>query len=845
MTPLRSLICLFVFAVSVPSSRELVAGEDASIEVGLPIHVREFQGFARVSEPVTFGFPIAEVDEIMSPTELVVLDPAGKPAAAQFRVTQRWRARPDDSSAPIRWLLVDLQVDVDAGETVTYLLRAKAKKDKKPKSPKLSIKQKKKTGTVKVKTGSAVFVVSGEDATGLEVVRADLDGDGKVKGQEHLISKPSRGAFALTDRFGDEHSSRASAVNVEIEEHGKLRTVVRVDGGHDPIEEDAGIGREFFRYRTRYTFYAGKPYVRVQHTVKNSYLDDALGNIGFEGYSFRTELHAGAAKGPLSATFGVEGGLTQTLESGGRLVQDSDGGDKWNLAPNTTFRGFEVRDDQEKVVGAGDQAAGWMHVGDGKVGLTIAMKDFFENFPKAFAFDGARAIDFDIWPEETAGFHWLDDGQQKTTEFLLVAHGKNSAAPSDFARAFNAPLRPFADPEWTRRSGAWADLGDLDDPDPSDEAMIAFDDDQFELLKIQAFTRTSYAFGWSEFGEQIWAKSTHTTGSPRNKLTYWDKFAMTGSYSAFRIPELFALHSRDLRTYHIDGFSKEARPNAVLWEALPVWSLSPDQLGRDALDPALDPHRAGVPANGHGWNAFDVEHMSVDDLYEYYLMTGDPVSLDSLREIGEVMRTWLIYSTEKAPGSSRGVGWSMRALIKIWQVTGEQRMLDSADELVASVAATYGQEPSPVTGIVYHYVTRYPPHANHLSNDEYDLPWQLACVIYGFLLHHDETGDPLSREIALNVADYMVDFGWNGVAMDEALAVDDHGTVNHKSDNSGINIWIPSALALAYRESRRPEYLYIANTMFNSIPGLTNPVSYNGYGTHHWWHGLRSLLLGY
>src|SRR5690606_32789365 len=105
---------------------------------------------------------------------------------------------------------------------------------------------------------------------------------------------------------------------------------------------------------------------------------------------------------------------------------------------------------------------------------------------------------------------------------------------------------------------------------------------------------------------------------------------------------------------------------------------------------------------------FDIEHMSADDLYEYYVLTGDHVTLDSLREMGECVRTWPVYSTTKQPGSTRGVGWGLRAIVKIWQVTGDPRFLQASNDLVESVWSTYGmRHTSPITGMKYAYVTRY------------------------------------------------------------------------------------------------------------------------------------------
>ncbi len=845
--PLNHLPLLGGLILSLLGLRSALADGDAppSLAGGIPIHMVEHAGVARVAEPMTFAVPLAKTDGVTSTSELILLGPTGKPVHAQFRVQQRWNGKPGDASKPVRWLLVDVQASVAADAEVLYTLRKKNADDKLPKKkPKLKVKQ--KPSWIKIDTGAAKFTISAKTMNFIERFAADLDGDGTVASGEKLISAPADAGFILTDRFGAQYSSTACDVELQVEEKGKLRTVIRADGRHGPVEAGGGIGRDFFMYRTRFTFYAGKPYVRVQHTIRNAYLDDPLGSIGFEGYTIRTRLASGlTGLAPLATTFGLGGALSHVVEGAARLYQDSDGGDSWALSSGTTFRGFRVYNGAETQVASGNQAAGTMHVGTGQAGLSVVMRDLFENFPKGFAFNGQDLLQIKPFPSEFGTFHWLDDGQQKTSDFLLAAHGAALPDQDAVTNMFQQPLHPYAEPEWIRLSKAWADQGDLDKPAASDAQMISYDVGQLNQVYNQAFSHSSYAFGWSEFGEPTWAKNTHTTGSPRNRLTYFDRFAVTGSYTAYRINELFALHSRDIRPYHILGFSKETHPQATLWEGLPVWSYSVDKLGRDQLDPALDPHRAGIPTGGHGWNSFDVEHMTVDDVYEYYLMSGDLVCLDALNEIGECMRTWLIYNPAKAPGSTRGVGWAMRSLLKIYQVTGDERYLGSANDLLTSVANTYGQAASPLTGLVYHYVTAYPPHPNHIPDDEFDMPWQLAVAIYGLLLHHRETGSAVSREIALDVADYIVDYAWNGVAMNEALAVEDHNHINYKGDNTGINTWVPSALALAYREYARADYLYIAQYMFNSIPGLTDPVTYNGYLTYHWWHSYRALILGY
>lgn len=155
---------------------------------------------------------------------------------------------------------------------------------------------------------------------------------------------------------------------------------------------------------------------------------------------------------------------------------------------------------------------------------------------------------------------------------------------------------------------------------------------------------------------------------------------------------------------------------------------------------------------------------------------------------------------------------------------------------------THGKQPSALTGIVYRYIFAHPPVASHIADAPFDMPWQLAVTIHGFLLHHRETGSKKSRKLALHVADYLVKYCWNGVAMNEAVAVTDHQVVNPKTDNEGVNTWIPSALALAWREKPKLKYLKFATQMVESIPPtFLKWDHFLGWSGYHWWHSYLAV----
>lgn len=69
--------------------------------------------------PVTIGVPLSEASAVYSTINLVLLDPAGSATPAQARVLARWRGAADDSSKPLKWVLLDFAPPVVGGYLLT------------------------------------------------------------------------------------------------------------------------------------------------------------------------------------------------------------------------------------------------------------------------------------------------------------------------------------------------------------------------------------------------------------------------------------------------------------------------------------------------------------------------------------------------------------------------------------------------------------------------------------------------------------------------------------------------------------------------------------------------------
>lgn len=839
----------FLLAVlsSIAWTTPLSSALSQTLDVGVPVPVFDELGVARHQELVQVLVPFSEADAILATDEVLLQDDSESEAPVQWRIMQRWHGGPAATGQPIRFALAQFQATIKAGETHTFLLRRRLSSDGPPAGSASPIIASIVNGVITVDTGPIRVGLDPWRGQLFSFVDADLNADGTIGADEQVIDDGSFGAMLVDVKDGVYLGFLDSNADWVVEELGPLKLVLRADGLHLP--NIGGIGRDYFGYSTRYTFEAGSAAVRVEHILKNTYLTNPLGAMTFARYLLHARL---AGDAPLRATFGTEegGGKPISVELASMesafLYQDSSGKSKWDQ-PGTTFQGFRVyhggpfnqpvRPENlptDPPLQSGLHAAGWMDVEDGERGVLVALRYPWQNYPFALRAYQTRDIVADLWPSEFAGTHWLDDATRKAHHLIYRFHGRSIDAGTEALR-LTRPLVPVIDLTYLRASKAWADQGDLRDP-----KLPFWQTQQYGKQKLGEFyiyANVTGGFGWDNFGEKANAKNTHSTGSPRNKLSYFERYMASGARPWFEVQEAFALHSMDLRTYHIDGFTQAAFPGAHLVEGIPHYTGS-DQLGRDQISPTLDPYKVGIPVGGKGWNGYDTEHMSVDDLYEYYLLTGSYSAMDAMVKIGEGMKTWHIINPNKAIVSSRAIGWSLRALMKIYQVTGDPVLLGKAKDIMQIVHTFRGHGSIAENGNAYFYLARnIYGGGTHGMTEDYDLPWQIAAGMYGIALYYRETLDPSVPPVLDDLARYITEFGVsNGVVVD-ALACDDHEDYNPKTKNDGVNAWIPSALAITYRLTGNPDALALAKVVFDeNDDGFLKSPSYS------WFHTVADVL---
>ena len=631
---------------------------------GIALKVSETAGITRRKYPLTRGVPLPQGTRLEA---LSLQDAQGREVPLQLRVLGRW---PDDSA---KWVLLDFQADVEAGQEAVYTLQSAKEPNAAARGRGVEIAEREDrfevcTGPLRFGVGKKAFalfdgVELGQRVAAVKVLpRGGGDAWAKISESE-FAGGTQRRIFGMGGRCLA--SAGAEEYAVEIEEAGPLRAVICCRGAYEsiaPMHHYAGYRP--LRFATRIYAYAGKAQVRVVHTVV------ATCNPR------ETEVEELGLRVPLSPA-----GRGTWRVGAGRVLTGPWVPERYALLSQRLDNHFcwEEYEGVERTVRAeGERAAGWICAENDRGGVGVALRYMAEEYPKALGVGphgvdvffwrdpAGRQLSFKRYAEEVAwhegeGVYADGTGTAKSSEFFVDFFRAGAASPERLQGLLHPPQVSVA-PDWVVRTGAVGGLATGAEFPRSDRMLtgfVAWLEGHIERYRWKGFfdwgdvmaTWEERAGGWRFKGRWGWCNSEW---DPRHAV--WLQYLRTGDGHYYALGEAMTRHSLDVDTCHYHPF----RPYMVGGSF------------RHSMD-----HFGDEPCASHTF---------IDNWVDYYYLSGDERAREVLREAGEFFLRYRWSEDPRYSFSLRSIGNALRGLLYLYELTGQARFMRRAEAVYDAVA---------------------------------------------------------------------------------------------------------------------------------------------------------------
>ncbi len=483
-------------------------------------------------------------------------------------------------------------------------------------------------------------------------------------------------ALEMTDADGAGYTAHIE--ESAIETSGPVRTTLALRG-----QMRAEGGGRAISFRLRATTWAGTSLVRLEPMI----VADPDGGIMVNLRELRLTLtpKSGVTRARL-------GGETPVEVAGGqaaRLLQVDD--ENYRL---------------EGIDGAGGKAQGWLEVEDGQGTVALALREFWQQWPKSLEVNEA-GVALGLFPRFAEGnfdhmqpwykylylfegdHYRLRTGQARRWEVWVDMAGDGAALALDA----DAPLVPAADPAQAIATGVWDEIAPA-----GIHEMAAYDawaerlfDAYCESIEGQ---RDYGAMNWGDwFGERTvnWGNHEYDT---TNQLLI--QFARTGDPRYLRMAEAAGHHSSEVDTIHFvnddlaeyfeENFGHANYPSRA-------GMVHEHAVGHVGCFYPIDTVRELLVANGVGGgnprpytclDPYNLGHIFTQGMVRQYFLTGDPFMRETVETIGDNLAQLVEDREFKFMGSThcgRVTGWTMLALAGAYEIAWDERYLQAMKTL--------------------------------------------------------------------------------------------------------------------------------------------------------------------
>ena len=342
----------------------------------IPLLLSGADGVDYAAWPVTQGIPFAN-GELERGTPVRVVDENGQPMPTQTQCLATWHL----DQKYVKWLLVDFQADLQAGQRRRLHLEIGPE----AKSPDclhpVGVVRNEQFGITcfDIDTGALRLGLSQEqfhrDTKNRDILKQCAIRQGSA--WRELLPQAATPFLYMEDQNGQRYESRGKGPShrITIEESGPLRACVRVEGFHAMPE-----GQRFCPYLLRLHLFAGKPEIRVHHTFIYDQVPEAI---------------------QLSAI-----GMALPLDLGEATRMTIGGTDKAHIGdPAQRLAYLQTSDNAYQVTVGGEhersgtRPTGWATLHGTNASATAVIRDAWQEYPKGLAID-KDGIDVQIWPRD-------------------------------------------------------------------------------------------------------------------------------------------------------------------------------------------------------------------------------------------------------------------------------------------------------------------------------------------------------------------------------------------------------------------------------------------------------------
>ncbi|MFC1608210.1 hypothetical protein ACFL47_09585, partial [Candidatus Latescibacterota bacterium] len=385
--------------------------------------------------------------------------------------------------------------------------------------------------------------------------------------------------------------------------------------------------------------------------------------------------------------------------------------------PRMPFRAM-VMHGQNQPIHEFDKAEGWVVMKGASSSLFLGSKFFWQYHPKAFALNG-KELEYYVW-SDIEDFPDPEIGFAKTHEITLKFGAPSTQYDTDALIAgLNRPLMAVTTPAFYMSSDVFGTYL------PANTSMWGNAED-YLLASAEATAKTRDArniYGVRNYGD---------TPGIRYVPIYYNheydmllgatlQFARTGKRVYFDESDILAWHFMDVDVLHA--------------------SNSP--LNEGAQHMHFTDHAKGETHAGH---------CTVEGLWYYYMLTGEPRAKDVAIGIADFLAKIAAYKNflDFRDDEERTIGWALKGLVPSYRATLNPRYKLAAQMIVEQAIA--GQDP--ITGNWDHPL--YPNEDKHRPVCIGGKPWMVGIILQGMKHYHREFNDPRVKDLILNASDWMI-----------------------------------------------------------------------------------------